>query len=240
MHRLTTFIEAKENLKRYEETKDFEYMEAFFGSYIFEYNKLESEKVFFYGCSFKNYIENYDSRLKVYNEKHPDALEIDFILFDFKVIHSKSFLSFISELFIHKPNIDFSIKKLKNFLNERANKLGYYLEREQLTRWEGDEFHNYSGEFTYFKDENYSSSKKQKLEWTASKTDFIELFKALVESKSINGTQIEIIEKAGEFFGVDTKNFSQAIQDISKRNNGSETKFLTSLNSTLLNYIQKK
>lgn len=243
MHTLLTFEEAKRILDKNKEAKGQEYYDEFTEAFDKEYNQLENNSIFFYGCSFKNYSKNYTFRLNEFKNSYTDSLEIDFILKDYKVLKSNKLEKFISEnLFFQKEKINFSIKKVINHLEEKALQLGYYFERETLTISYGDESQYSYGDFIYQKDENYkvNTENSEYLEWSASKTDFIELFKALIESKAIKGTQKDIIEKAGEFFRIDTKNYNQTIQDIGKRNNGSETKFITKLNSALLNHYKEK
>lgn len=78
------------------------------------------------------------------------------------------------------------------------------------------------------------------LKWHGSKIDLIELSKALIENGTLKGTQKDIINSLGAFFSVDTTNQDKTINDLKKRNNGSETKFLEDLKSNLYNYITKE
>lgn len=91
--------------------------------------------------------------------------------------------------------------------------------------------------------ENYSIkdvNSNKSLKWHGSKIDLIELSKALVENGTLKGTQKDIIDSLGAFFDIDTTNQDKTINDMKKRNNGSETKFLNSLKSSLYNFISKE
>ena len=74
------------------------------------------------------------------------------------------------------------------------------------------------------------------------KTKFIELIKALIENgnlkKTDGQTQESIIKSCAQFFEMDIPIPSKLINDLSKRNNGSETLFLNDLQKSLLNYIK--
>jgi len=78
------------------------------------------------------------------------------------------------------------------------------------------------------------------LKWHGTKIDLIELSKALVENGTLKGTQKDIIDSLGAFFDIDTTNQDKTINDMKKRNNGSETKFLTSLKLSLYKFITKE
>jgi hypothetical protein len=78
------------------------------------------------------------------------------------------------------------------------------------------------------------------LEWNGTPTELMELIKSLIENRSIKGgTQKEMISIFSDFFGIEIKNPDKLIQDIKKRNNGSETLFLEKLKTSLFDYIQK-
>ena len=89
-------------------------------------------------------------------------------------------------------------------------------------------------------DYNVIDVTKNKLVWNGSQTQFIELIKALVESDSIKGeNQKNIIDLFSKFLNFNIDNPNKLIQDIKKRNNGSETLFLDKLKTELLNFIIK-
>lgn len=75
--------------------------------------------------------------------------------------------------------------------------------------------------------------------WYGSQTEFIELTKSLIENNNLRGTQKEIISKLSRYFGIEINHPDKLIQDIKKRNNGSETLFLEKLKSSLINFITK-
>ena len=83
------------------------------------------------------------------------------------------------------------------------------------------------------------STLKNGLKWTGNQTQLMELIKALVAADVVEGTQKEIIAKMIAFFGIEIKNPDKLIQDIKKRNVGSETLFLTDLQHALSEYLKK-
>ncbi|WP_281634601.1 RteC domain-containing protein [Flavobacterium luteolum] len=76
-----------------------------------------------------------------------------------------------------------------------------------------------------------------KVTWNGTQTDFIELIKALIENGNLKGTQSELIKNLSAIFSIEIKNPSKLINDIKKRNNGSETLFLDKLKKSLFDYI---
>lgn len=86
-------------------------------------------------------------------------------------------------------------------------------------------------------DSNLSDSENKKLKWNGNQTELIELVKALIENKSIEGLQKDIIKNFTDLFGFEIKNPDKLIQDIKKRNNGSETLFLDKLKTKLVDFI---
>lgn len=78
-----------------------------------------------------------------------------------------------------------------------------------------------------------------KLNWNGTQTELIELLKAIVESKKIDGTQTEIIKAFSLFLGVEIKNPSKLINDIKLRNWESRTLFLDNLKSNLTQFLDK-
>ncbi len=78
------------------------------------------------------------------------------------------------------------------------------------------------------------------LKWQGTQTELIELIKALIENGNIKGTQKDIINNLSEFFGIKINNPDKLINDIKKRNNGSETLFIDKLKTSLFNYITKE
>ena len=89
------------------------------------------------------------------------------------------------------------------------------------------------------KNGNLTTFENQKLNWYGSQTEFIELIKALIENNTLRGTQKAIIESTSVFFGLTINNPDKLIQDVKKRNTGSETLFLDKLKTNLYEYIQK-
>ncbi|WP_435134242.1 RteC domain-containing protein [Formosa sp. A9] len=81
-----------------------------------------------------------------------------------------------------------------------------------------------------------------KLQWHGKNVEFTELIKALHVNGTFKGTYENAILSASEFFGVkiNPETIPQQLQEIKKRNNGNETKFLTNLTETLYNELQNK
>lgn len=79
----------------------------------------------------------------------------------------------------------------------------------------------------------------QQIQWHGSQTELIELIKSLIENNTLRGKQKEIISRVSKIFGVKINNPDKLIQDIKKRNIGSETLFLDKLKSSLYDFINK-
>lgn len=82
------------------------------------------------------------------------------------------------------------------------------------------------------------SSNNNKIKFYGNQTEFVELIKSLIENGNLKGTQKDIIENCSNFFDIEIKNADITIQKIKGRNNGSETKFLDTLKTTLFDYIK--
>jgi len=73
-----------------------------------------------------------------------------------------------------------------------------------------------------------------------SQNDLLEMIKALVEAKAINGTQKDIIACFAYFLNVEIKNPDQSLQSIKNhRNKETETKFLDTIKASLSDWINK-
>ena len=70
------FFEADEEFTHWEETKKEEIKNEF----IKLTKKLNKDNIFFFGCSFENYKNNYIRRLNLFLENYDDTSETDFIL----------------------------------------------------------------------------------------------------------------------------------------------------------------
>lgn len=79
-----------------------------------------------------------------------------------------------------------------------------------------------------------------KYKFHGTQTEFIELIKALVENGNLKGVQKDIINDLSAFFDIEIKHPNKLIQDIRKRNIGSETLFLDKLNSSLSDFITRE
>lgn len=85
-------------------------------------------------------------------------------------------------------------------------------------------------------------SNGDKLKWTSSKSDFVELIYALVASGAINNGNVSFTKMYNHmlsFISVDSDiNIHQVINDVKKRKKD-VTKFIDQLNVSLLNYINQ-
>ena len=82
------------------------------------------------------------------------------------------------------------------------------------------------------------NAKSNLLKWHGTKTELIELTKALIENGTLKGKQEDIFNSIQSTFDVELKNIDQAITKFSTR--GNETKFLDKLKDTLFKYITNK
>ena len=78
------------------------------------------------------------------------------------------------------------------------------------------------------------------LQWYGSKTELIELTKALIENGSLKGKQEKIFESIQKVFNFELKNIDQAITKFNTRHPETETKFLDKLKKSLVQYISNK
>ena len=85
--------------------------------------------------------------------------------------------------------------------------------------------------------ENHVEDLKSKLEWNATKTDFVEIVKALIENKAIRGgTQAEIFNILKDLFGLD---FNEADPLKSLKNKKDKENFFTyKLNKQIHKWIE--
>ena len=85
--------------------------------------------------------------------------------------------------------------------------------------------------------ENHVDDLKPKLEWNATKTDFVEIVKALIENNAIRGgTQAEIFNILKDLFGLD---FNEADQLKSLKNKKDKENFFTyKLNEQIHRWIE--
>ncbi|GGK41925.1 MULTISPECIES: RteC domain-containing protein [Flavobacteriaceae] len=78
------------------------------------------------------------------------------------------------------------------------------------------------------------------LQWYGSKSELIELTKALIENGNLKGKQEDIFNTIQKIFNIKLNNIDQAITKFNSRNQENETKFLDSLKSSLSKYIKTK
>jgi len=81
---------------------------------------------------------------------------------------------------------------------------------------------------------------KSDLKFKFTQTELVELTKALIDNKNIQGTQVKIFEYISEVFNTEINNEDQKIQNIKGRNNGSETIFLDKLKNKIKDLTDKK
>ena len=92
-----------------------------------------------------------------------------------------------------------------------------------------------------FKENNKNSIDNiSTVKFNGTKIELMELVKALIENGSLRGKQKDIINSFEVFFNTPLNNPDKTIQDIKKRNLGSETLFLDRLKSSLYNFITKE
>ncbi|PQJ76967.1 RteC domain-containing protein [Polaribacter glomeratus] len=85
---------------------------------------------------------------------------------------------------------------------------------------------------------NINNYKNTNLKWFGTKSELIELFKALIENGNLKGNQEDIYKAVEQVFNIELKNIDQAITKFNTREN--DTKFLDTLKTTLSQYITNK
>lgn len=129
----------------------------------FEYQKNIESEVYFIGCHFKVYEKTYPLRLKEFQEKFTDALEIDFIKEEYIDVNvdgiskNKSYsyfpITLTNEIYRNKK---YSLKKREKFLKSKMLGLGYEV------MYYDEDISSYYEDFTTT-ETKYSIIKKQEL-----------------------------------------------------------------------------
>lgn len=88
-----------------------------------EYNGHISKFEYFYGCTFEVYKQTYDDRLKKHLNEFADSNELDFLT---EELHKgiELFLFPFTNYELNK-NINYSLKRRKEFITEKINSIGY-------------------------------------------------------------------------------------------------------------------
>ncbi|TXB66858.1 hypothetical protein FRY74_01345 [Vicingus serpentipes] len=193
------------------------------------YYKSNEENYFWQYCNLSTYKKTFDERFEIYKKTYTDAELNDFISKELTLLNSYLKHDFDGNVICLyytstiNPDIKFPIyndclDEFRDVLILSNQKKISFLEKE-ITK--------------QIKVINSSNIK-----FTGTQTDFIELVKALIENESLKGnSQKEIIETLSNFLNIKINNPDKLIQDLKKRNNGSETLFLDSLKETLYDYI---
>lgn len=99
-------------------------------TFIKDYKKLVELKKYFFGCPHDIYVSTYPSRLNDFTTKLPEAKEIDFLSLELE----KGILVSIYEVFGDiERQIYYSLKNRLDFLQTKANELGFELKVKDKT-----------------------------------------------------------------------------------------------------------
>jgi hypothetical protein len=96
-------------------------------------------------------------------------------------------------------------------------------------------------DFARWKIKHVIPAHKNRLQWTGSIIEWVELIYALYTIKRINNGEITLkalFQQMGEIFDFDVKEFSNYFMNIKNRTDGHRTKFLDRLRATLLERIE--
>lgn len=86
-----------------------------------------------------------------------------------------------------------------------------------------------------------NSNHNYNFKWKYSQNDFLELCKALFESKAVVGTQKDLINGLSELFNLKIKNQNQQMQSMLEcRNDDNRTQFLDTLKSSMETYMSTR
>lgn len=108
-----------------------------------DYDYLTENKIFFFGCNFEIYNNQYHNRKDEYLKKISDALEIDFIINDYNNLQEDEIFNYASEEL--KEKIKVSIRRIKEFLDETIERLGFKIDKN---------INDYKATYIYSKDSN--------------------------------------------------------------------------------------
>lgn len=176
---------------------------------------------YFEYCNYSAYIDNYDKNLVSFIDKFKDADEINFL---------NNECIKISAL-IQDDSYNVNIYK---FTNDNYHKLKFSSNR--IVKFLRSKIDSLT---TYPNNTESLETIHPRFKSNVSPTELVELVKALIESKAVNGTVKEIFEDFSKFFNVELKNPHKTFQDIKNREVGNETLFLDKLKSTLYDTILK-
>lgn len=192
-----------------------------------EWNKLflqlYESNYYFSLCNSKVYLDTYMDRLGEFQLKYCDSKEIDFLNYELEHIeiieNNRTMSNSSSPLdYYNKTKYNYSVKRKLEIINSKIIELTKVDEISAT---------------------NLTETINTRFKSNISPTELVELVKALIESKVVNGTVKEIFEDFSKFFNVELKNPHKTFQDIKSRELGNETLFLDKLKSTLYDTIQK-
>ncbi len=206
--------------------------------------------------SYKEFIDNFEDNFKKYQKQIPDADVQDFAkeyieeykwLCDVDKFDNIIFNDTLDSYFLKDNSSDSYRAKYKNFkisapkiVGFLAEKAGIKLQSNYLKVKATIDLFNDDISLSEFNKKITTQIKpKPKFETNITQTELVELVKALKENGTIQGTQKDLINAFADFFGIEINNQNKLIQDIRKRNNGSETLFLDALKNSLFDYLSK-
>lgn len=207
-----------------------------------EIHELNQNNSYYYGCPYTTYSDTYKTRMDNFFHLFQDGKEIDFIKEELNKGINYIPYNYINP--IARKNISYSLAQRIEYLEERAQELGY-----NIRIWQDDNYapFEYGGQLIYNPEdaEGFELIKTEKIskktiDFTGTQVQLMELVKALIENKSVRGKQKDIVKDFTDFFGLEVKSPDKIIQDIKNRNTGSETLFLNDLKSSLMQFISKE
>jgi len=192
------------------------------------YDRFTKNNDYFYGCPFEIYKNTYPKRLNEFLSEYSDAEELDFIEEELKIgILNIPYFQLDEK---NQKRLTYSLQKRFEFLKEKLNTRGITIETD-------NEEYIFSKKQT---EKINNTSKREGITFNFKQTELVELTKALIDNKNIQGTQVKIFEYISEVFNTDIKNTDQKIQHIKGRNIGSETIFLDILKNKIKDLTDKK
>lgn len=97
-------------------------------TYEEDYKHYSEKKIYFIGCSFKIYKKFYSIRLQKSLEILNDAREVDFIIKDYNTLCSNYLFSYSTDK--TKEQIEISLRRQREFLEEKLHHLGYIIKKK--------------------------------------------------------------------------------------------------------------
>lgn len=197
--------------------------------------QMDCPKLYFSLDEFKNcFNTDFENFKSIYNDANLEMFVKENISYYTKCIENTEYINlndgnyFIKTEFLGSNTIDEILNKIKISQNEINE-----IKRKQFN-FSFQAILEFLNEKLNIKENNTSY-----LQWYGTKSELIELTKALIENGNLKGKQENIFNAIQKVFNVELKNIDQGITKFTYRK-GSKTNFLDNLKNSFNNYIDNK